>query len=249
MRLGSWCFTPSWFPTLVTLVLLPILAGLGFWQLDRGAQKSAQADAHAARAAAPPVPLTALPLDVEAVRYRSVMARGRYDGEQQIVHAYQPNAGRLGFNVYTPLELSAGGPPHTVLVHRGWVPHGPERLDVPPLPVPDTEVAVRGMLDRYPAVGLRLGPADDGHAGWPRVVQYMEQAHLEGALHRELRPYVLRLEEGQPGALTPNWTLFHFGPERHYGYALQWFGLTLALLVIYIAVNTRRCARAERKGG
>ena len=30
------------------------------------------------------------------------------------------------------------------------------------------------------------------------------------------------------------------GPQRHRGYAFQWFSLALALLVIYVVVNTRR---------
>jgi surfeit locus 1 family protein len=31
-----------------------------------------------------------------------------------------------------------------------------------------------------------------------------------------------------------------FGPERNVGYAVQWFGLAAALLVIYLVVNTRK---------
>jgi surfeit locus 1 family protein len=31
-----------------------------------------------------------------------------------------------------------------------------------------------------------------------------------------------------------------FGPERNVGYAVQWFGLAVALLIIYLVVNTRK---------
>jgi surfeit locus 1 family protein len=31
-----------------------------------------------------------------------------------------------------------------------------------------------------------------------------------------------------------------FGPERHVGYAVQWFGLALTVLIIYFVVNFKR---------
>jgi surfeit locus 1 family protein len=31
-----------------------------------------------------------------------------------------------------------------------------------------------------------------------------------------------------------------FGPERNVGYAVQWFGLAAALLIIYFTVNSRK---------
>jgi cytochrome oxidase assembly protein ShyY1 len=31
-----------------------------------------------------------------------------------------------------------------------------------------------------------------------------------------------------------------FGPERHLGYAVQWFALALTLVVIWIVVNWRK---------
>jgi surfeit locus 1 family protein len=39
MRIGHREFSPRPIPTVATVVLLPILISLGFWQLDRAAQK------------------------------------------------------------------------------------------------------------------------------------------------------------------------------------------------------------------
>src|SRR5690625_517931 len=41
MRLGRYRFQPSLWPSLAVLLLLPLLLGLGFWQLDRAEQKRA----------------------------------------------------------------------------------------------------------------------------------------------------------------------------------------------------------------
>jgi surfeit locus 1 family protein len=37
-----------------------------------------------------------------------------------------------------------------------------------------------------------------------------------------------------------DWRPLKFGPERNVGYAVQWFSLAAALLLIYIIVNTRK---------
>jgi len=39
VTLNRFCFTPKLLPTLATLLVLPLLISLGFWQLDRADQK------------------------------------------------------------------------------------------------------------------------------------------------------------------------------------------------------------------
>ena len=39
MRIASWEFTPGLWPTIVTLLVLPLFIYLGVWQLDRAEQK------------------------------------------------------------------------------------------------------------------------------------------------------------------------------------------------------------------
>jgi len=40
--------------------------------------------------------------------------------------------------------------------------------------------------------------------------------------------------------LTPNWRPAASGPEKHYGYAFQWFAMAAALTVIFVVVNLSR---------
>ena len=54
-------------------------------------------------------------------------------------------------------------------------------------------------------------------------------------------PLTLVLDEGQSGGLQYDWAPSTvMGPERHLGYAVQWLALAVALLIIYVGVNTRR---------
>ena len=48
-------FRPGIAPTLVVLVLLPLMVFLGFWQLSRGQEKQALLQSYAERRAAPPI--------------------------------------------------------------------------------------------------------------------------------------------------------------------------------------------------
>ncbi|MGB2972191.1 MAG: SURF1 family cytochrome oxidase biogenesis protein, partial [Candidatus Competibacter sp.] len=57
LQLGDWLFQPGWPSTLATLLLLPLLLGLGFWQSDRARQKAELQTAFAERFQRSSVPL------------------------------------------------------------------------------------------------------------------------------------------------------------------------------------------------
>jgi len=53
-------------------------------------------------------------------------------------------------------------------------------------------------------------------------------------------PVILLLDSEQQDGYVRDWNTLPFGPERNVGYAVQWFGLAVALLIIYLVVNTRK---------
>ena len=50
------------------------------------------------------------------------------------------------------------------------------------------------------------------------------------------------LDAAEPDGFARNWSPGEFPPVRHIGYAVQWFGLALALAVIYVVTNVRKVA-------
>ncbi|MCW8874452.1 MAG: SURF1 family protein, partial [Gammaproteobacteria bacterium] len=59
-----------------------------------------------------------------------------------------------------------------------------------------------------------------------------------------LLPMLLLLGSDQEHGFVREWEpVKGFGPEQNMGYAVQWFGLATALLVIYIVVNCRRIGK------
>ncbi len=246
MRLGRFRFRPGLIPTLATLVTFPVLVALGFWQLDRAEQRQALIDAYEARDAGEPVALhrdSGLPADVP----RNARARGVYDGERQFLLDNQMHQRETGYHVLTPLRLE--GRQVAVLVDRGWVPLGDSRAELPEVPAPGGEQSIDGHIDRGPPTGIRLGGMADGESGWPLRIQYIDYDELESRLGYRLLPIVFRLDPEAEEGYAREWgPMFRegFGPERNHGYAVQWFGLATALLVIYLGVNLKRVGDDDR---
>lgn len=238
-------FRPHSIPTVVTLLLLALLLGLGFWQLDRAQQKRDLLAAFARRSEAPAVVLSALdPADPDN-RYRRVVVRGHYDDAHQILLDNQIHGGRPGYHVYTPLLTAE--PRAAILVNRGWVPLGESRAERPSLPVVEAAVTVHGRLAQPANPGIRLGDAL-ADPGWPKVVPYIDYPILGKVLGYPLSPAVVLLDPDAPAGFVRDWhpAFGGFGPQRHVGYAVQWFALAITLVVIYVIVNLRHLP-PERK--
>jgi surfeit locus 1 family protein len=245
MRFGAYEFRPGWVPTGATLVLLALLIGLGVWQLQRAELKRELLEQWQQRRTADPVPL-AEALDGGAPRFTPVAARGRFDGERQFLLDNRIRNNRPGFHVLTPLKLA--GSDAAILVNRGWVAMGEGRGDLPELPIPQGPVRITGSLAPPPQTGIRLGAPDSGRDDWPKVVQYMVPERMADQLGYPVKPRVIRLDPEAPAGFERDWGApVPFGPERHIGYAVQWFGLAIALLVIYLVVNIKR--RTPAHGG
>ena len=243
MRIGKYNFRPRLIPSLVTLVLLPVLISLGFWQLDRAEQKFAARDIREQRAALAPRALTATDVNSEAMMARPVEARGRFDLRHQFLLQNQRYRERPGYQVYTPLRLDQNT---GVLVDRGWVAAHFGR-DQPELDLSGAggEIAIVAVVDRAPSIGLKLGEPGAGAKDWPRQVQYIDYDWAARQLGYRLLPYVLLPSQLPEQNLVQNHEPERIGergmpPEKHVSYAVQWFALALALVVIYIAVNLRR---------
>lgn len=238
MRIGNFEFIPGLWPSVATLILLPALCGLGFWQIDRGAAKRDLLDAYARHSQAAPVSVDARAAFDSAWRYHHVRITGRYDLAHQFLLDNQMQDGAPGYHVFTPLLLSNAA--QTILVNRGWLALGDSRRQLPALPGPAEEVTVTGVLASAPGHGVELGADIESDTRWPRVVEAIDLPRLQRDITPRLAPQVLRLDPAESGGFVRKWRIVEDGPERNYGYAFQWFMMAAVLLFIYIRLNTRR---------
>ncbi len=244
VRVGNWLFQPGRASTVATLLVLPLLLTLGFWQLDRAAEKAELQAAFAERSQQLPASLAEVNPDDPASRYRRVVATGRYDGEHQLLLDNQVRDGQPGYHVLTPLRLTQGS---AILINRGWLPLGESRRELPDVSVTAEPITVAGWLAQPANPGLRLGDAAGSDPRWPRVVPYVDYDRLAAILDYPLQPAVVLLEPEAAWGYWRDWRP-HFGgygPERHQGYAVQWFALAAALVILYLATNMCRLPRLE----
>jgi len=232
-------------PSVVGLLLLALLISLGFWQLDRAAQKRALLQAYDDRPTD-----AAIRVDEHFAlgpdwRYRRAQIIGSYDHAHQFLLDNRVLQGRVGYHVLTPLRLAQGDA--VVLVNRGWVAQGATRADLPPLPAPaDAELSIEGLIDFPSDKVFVLGEGEDRDPGWPKVLQQIRLDLHAQQLGVRLLPMVLLLDKDQPGGFVREWNPVVIGPERHVGYAVQWFALAAALVILYVWVNLKRIGVEER---
>ena len=114
-----------WWTTLIVIVGIGVAIRLGFWQLDRNAQRQAAISHIQAMQAMPVLDLNQRPIpdDLASMEYRPVTVTGVYDFDHQVVLRNQVRSRMTGTDpgvaLLTPLILDDG---QAVLVERGWIP-------------------------------------------------------------------------------------------------------------------------------
>ncbi|MDQ1242392.1 MAG: SURF1-like protein [Pseudomonadota bacterium] len=244
LRIGKRSFAPPVWTVVLTALGVAIFVALGYWQLGRAQEKQARFDAFMS-GSEDIVDATGLGFD-ELARYQRVRLRGSYDATRQILLDNMPSAaGRPGYRVLTPLERADGR--GWVLVDRGWVPLGLTRDELPNVAVGAGERELTGTLDGLPIPGVRVGPAAaPGAASWPRVLLFPTEPDVESILGVEVESRMILLDAGVPDGFERKWRpALGFGPERHLGYAVQWFAFALVAIVLFVALNLKRAGPEE----
>lgn len=234
MTKHRWVFKPPLWITLVTLLGVTLLCSLGFWQLSRGQQKIAlQHQALIASEKAPldiPQLLSPLPKPQQK-RYLPVMLKGTYLNQHNILLDNKIENGHVGYHLITPVALNDQ---HWLLVDRGFIPLGASRTHLPKIPPILGEVTIEGYLDfsyRNPFIST---PVETQEIQWPLRMQHLDTEFLGTLWHKEVYPMLVVLNRKPPSSPTG------LTPQKHQGYAVQWFGLGLTLLLFYLFFHLRR---------
>lgn len=245
MLSNGYRFRPGLVPTIAVLLLVPVLTSLGFWQLDRAAQKRAIQVEYDARSQEPALAIGVQARAAEELRFHRVVAKGSYDPAYQILIDNRIHRGQAGYHVITPLRIGDGK--MRVLVNRGWVPLGATRAELPPAPAPQGTLEVRGIATVPREIAFMLGEPEPLSGSWRRVWQHLDMPRYAQAVPFPVQPVVILLDpESAAGGFTRDWDRLNAGIAVHQGYAFQWFTLAAAVLVLYVVLNL---SRARGSGG
>jgi surfeit locus 1 family protein len=229
-------FRPLFWPTVFTVPVMLLLLGLGFWQIERLFWKR---ELIAQRQAAVAAAATAVPQSFQEARadeFHHVTDEGVFLHDKEIFLGATSEAGRNGYQVLTPLKEPGGG---IVFVNRGFIPA--ELKD----PATRSAGQISGTVR---VVGLvRLPPAEKPAWFLPdnRVdLNYWFWIDLPAMavteqLNRVASFYI-------DADTTPNLGGWPKGgvtrlelPNDHLQYAITWFSLAVALIVVYFLFHRR----------
>ncbi len=239
----------EWTAALAAVAVTATTAGLGFWQLDRAAQKTALQAAIVERGGRPPLaaaelaPVGADAAVVAAQRHRHAAVDGRWLADRTVYLDNRQMDGRVGFFVVTPLLLADGS---AVAVQRGFVARDNDdraRIALPPPPRGD--VRVHGHVVDAPSRLFEFGAAASGP-----IRQNLDLADSAREWQLALRPLAIVEHDGPANAgdgLQRRWPRPDSGVAKHHGYAFQWFALSALTVIFYawfrIVRPRRRVAR------
>lgn len=232
-------FRPTLWPTLFSVPAVIALLALGTWQVERLHWKEALIDRLQERSTLEAAPLPAWIDDLEAYEYRRVQVRGTYLHDKEFYLVNRSLRGKPGLNVVTLLKRSDGS--GHVLVNRGWVPF--DRRDPASRAAGQIkgEVAVEGIVRLAKGPGL-FTPENEPHNNtW----FYIDPSSMtvSAGLPPLQRYYVLAGDRSVPGGLPVGHQWRVDLPNDHLEYAITWFALALALIVIYFLYHRRPAGR------
>ncbi|WGL15308.1 hypothetical protein PVT68_11060 [Microbulbifer bruguierae] len=240
-RETSVAFIRNWPLTILCLCLLPALIVLGNWQLYRAGQKQQILDDIDARLAAQPKKIDQIQ---ELKTYIPVRLTGFYTDEFFYLDNRTRN-GRVGYEILQVFETgnSSQGEARW-LINRGWLPAGSDRTKVPAVAYPLAAKVITGFL--YPSI-----TNDQAQTRQVRLAPHSRIQQLGPSFNESLNlnhaSWHIRLSADSDTAFLTNWQLVNIRPQKHIAYAVQWFSMAVALLVLWLlaATNLKQIVREK----
>ena len=198
---------------------------LGVWQIERAAHKEGLLQAFNSEQESPPIRLTSQSPD-----WSRVFVDGIFDSSRQILIDNQIHKGKVGYKIFTPFRFDDN---KIVLVDRGWIAQGQSRSDLPQLNILEKKSRIIATVTN-PEQGVLAG-SELLTNEWPRVSQTKAVEVIASAFKEPILDIVLVLDPGS-SQITEFIQIkpFAITPVKHYGYAMQWFTMSIVLLGMFL---------------
>ena len=198
---------------------------LGIWQIERAANKEGLLQDFNSEQESPPTRLTS-----QSPNWSRVFVDGVFDSSRQILIDNQIHNGKVGYKIFTPFRFDDN---KIVLVDRGWIGQGQSRSDLPQLNILEKKSRIIATVTS-PQQGVLAG-SELLTNEWPRVSQSKAVEVIALAFNEPILDIVLVLDPGS-SQITEFIQIkpFAITPVKHYGYAMQWFTMSIVLLGMFL---------------
>ncbi|NVK24896.1 MAG: SURF1 family protein [Gammaproteobacteria bacterium] len=227
-------------PTIITLLAFLVMCKLGFWQLDRAEQKEMELKAFSELSVLTSQQLLQeLQTRPESLHGRRAHLSGDIDLNQVWLVDNKTHNGRVGYSVVVKLRMSKDdvSKPDFLLVDLGWIPAGQYRDKLPNIELP-ANVVIEATLKAKNFEQLLLDDAKEQLS--PQRVQTYRQIFLQ-----DVPPLVAFADSDSINGMPQLYQPVVMPPEKHVAYAVQWFLLAIASLVVFSFASYKKTNRIE----
>ncbi len=221
-----------WFGWALALVAMAGFARLGFWQYARMHEKQALLAnvEHVLRGPA---------VDIDAAGTADlawVEGEATIDARTLLLDN-QMREGKPGVHVYCIARVGVADR----LVDLGWIAVKPDRT-MPSAACPQGPMHVRGLMTPLPSGGLQVGAPMQQLDGMRWLMARADVDAIRSTLRIAVPARVIRLDPKLPVGYARDLDVLPntLPPERHLGYAVQWWALSLAVFITALVLTIRK---------
>ena len=215
------------------IIFVPITISLGLWQIERANEKKVIISNYDKLLVSTPIALQKeQPLD----NWQPIETVGAY---QDLV-IYEDNAinsGKAGFKVY---HLFQNGDGTFIFVHRGFIERNLIKNNLPRIDTPVGKKNIKGttLFKQNNTFVKNIEESDI------RIIQEFNTSVLIERFpilkDRYLHPFLFNLDVRDADKFQPIEKPVNMTATKHIGYAIQWFGLCAALIILTIYAYRRK---------
>lgn len=220
------------------MISIPLFIKLGLWQYNKAELRKEIQSSYNASLDQDALVLPDNLTDVDAWKYKKVKVKGQYETKYQILLDNQVEDNVAGFHVITPLRLD--GSNDYVLINRGWVAGGAKHTDTPTINTPEHSLEIIGFV-WVPSKKIFSLESDNEKSSWKTVWQHMDMERYQKSIPIHILPMVIKLDsKSNAGGFVRKWQLPASKIATNMGYAYQWFGFTIASILIFLFTSIKK---------
>ena len=215
------------------IIFVPITISLGLWQIERANEKKVIISNYDKLLVSTPI---ALQKEQPLENWQPIETVGAY---QDLV-IYEDNAinsGKAGFKVY---HLFQNGDGTFIFVHRGFIERNLIKNNLPRIDTPVGKKNIKGttLFKQNNTFVKNIEESDI------RIIQEFNTSVLIERFpilkDRYLHPFLFNLNVRDADKFQPIEKPVNMTATKHIGYAIQWFGLCAALIILTIYAYRRK---------
>lgn len=213
------------------IIFAPLTFSLGVWQVNRANEKIEILENYDKLLLSTP-----LALDNDHKNWQPVKTSGTF--EDFII--YEDNAildGKAGYKIYHLFKNSDNS---YIFIHRGFVERNRIKNNLPEVEVPEGIKNLEGkVLKRTNNAFIQNIQESDSRIIQEFDLSYLKERH-SSLKNKEIYEYLFNLQAENEMKFSAIEKPVNMSSSKHIGYAIQWFGLCAALIILTIYAYRRK---------